>query len=154
MRLKMSLLLNMGCSRQDKSGQTMPRENSASLVSTTGNQANTLKGKLGKARKKLLCAFLGGGGLTDHLHPLGKSRLQAPGPQSDFLCPETPSPAPEQDKPSGLTCHLGFPSRLFFLLSTGVKISQNPNESGPRLQVDLDVFSSSEALPRFLKSEP
>lgn len=46
MRLKMSLLLNMGCSRQDKSGQTMPKENSASLVSTTGNQASALKGKL------------------------------------------------------------------------------------------------------------
>lgn len=43
--LKMSLLLNMGCSRQDKSGQTMPKENSASLVSTTGSQANALKNR-------------------------------------------------------------------------------------------------------------
>lgn len=78
----------------------MPRDRRASLASKAGDQANTLKGKLGKARKKLCCAFSGAGGLTDHVHPLSKSHLQAPGPQGNFLCPGTPSPAPEQDLPS------------------------------------------------------
>ena len=103
MRLKMSLLLTTPaeCGMQQV-GQVRAdyAQGQHSLASKTGNQASTLKGKLGEARKKLLCAFLGGGGLTDHLHPLGKSRLQAPGPQSNFLCPGIPSPAPEQDQPS------------------------------------------------------
>lgn len=63
-------------------------------------------------------------------------------------------PAQERDPRPGLGSNLStlaplasFPSPI---LSTGFEALQNPSESEPRLQVYLDVFSSSEALPRFL----
>lgn len=139
-------------------GRNMARHSHARLTSKTGNPANTLKGQTWAAWREASLRFLRWSRPTDHLHPLGKSCLQAlraterlPGPPRSVLgCQPCPGAGPALEGWSP-TCRLGSASPFFSLLSTGVKTLQNPNYSGPRLQVYLDVFSSSEVLPRFLK---